>query len=183
MRVIEEYYKSDELLHGTYILNITPAEIIKALDDLKLHADDCESEIYDSYILDNGQVQKIKSYLINNLNEDFSKYTYLLSCYDDTQVVNNVTSFEEYIELNEFDRATNHIYKHHKLKIPPSEIFSYIEDIDLQNDDTLEDYEIYELTETQIKRLKPFVENSILNNDLNKYKYYLYHKRVPIALD
>ncbi|WP_449389408.1 DUF7683 domain-containing protein [Chryseobacterium lineare] len=186
MRVIEEYCKSDGFLHKDYILNITPAEIIKTLDDLELNEDDYEDEIYDSYILDNVQIQKIKSFLLENLNEDFDKYEYLLACYSDDEKSlekEKIKSFEEYIELNEFDRKTNTISRHYKLTIAPTEIFSYIKDIVLQNDDTLEDYELYELNKKQIKRLKNFVKNDILNEDVSKYKYYLHHKIGPNAID
>ena len=186
IRVIEEYNKNQDFLHKKYILKITPKEIIKTLDDLTLNKDDYEDEIYDPYILDELQIQKLKPYLVDSLNEDFVKYDYVLSCYSENQqpsIIKNVKYYEDIIELNEFDRKTNYIHKHYELTVPPTEIFPYIDDIILEEDDTLEDYELYELTEIQIQRLKPFVKNGTLNENINKYKYHLYHKKVPIYED
>lgn len=37
MRVIEEYSKNDDFRYHVYVLNMTTAEIINTLDDLKLN--------------------------------------------------------------------------------------------------------------------------------------------------
>ncbi|MDR2235935.1 MAG: hypothetical protein LBE92_07415 [Chryseobacterium sp.] len=83
-RVIEEYNKNDEYLHKDYTLNITIQEIVKVLDDLVLYENDYEDEIYDQYDLTEEQIQKLKPFLKNNLNEDFDKYSYQLACYNES---------------------------------------------------------------------------------------------------
>lgn len=85
-RVIEEYSKSDEYLHKDYTLNMTAEEIVKVLDDLVLNEDDYEYEIYDQYDLTKEQIQKLKPFLKNDLNENLDKYLYQLACYsEDTE--------------------------------------------------------------------------------------------------
>ncbi|RNA61765.1 hypothetical protein D1631_07380 [Chryseobacterium nematophagum] len=184
VRSIEEYRKSDKALNKGYILNITPKEILKILDDLKLYEDDYKDEIYDQYDLTEQQIQKLKPFLKENLNEDFNIYLYQLTCHNEQLVEKKtIKYFAEFISLNEFDKETGDIQNHYELTVPPNKIFPYIEDIILDDDDTLEDYELYELTEIQIQKLKPFVKNNFLNENINKFKYYLQHVRKPIYED
>ncbi|WP_374464574.1 hypothetical protein [Chryseobacterium sp.] len=82
-RVIEEYSILDEYIHKDYTLNITVEEILKVLDDLVLHEDDYENEIYDQYDLTKEQVFKLKPFVENDFNEDFDKYMYQLACYSE----------------------------------------------------------------------------------------------------
>ncbi len=81
LRVIEEF--SNETLHKEYMLNITPETILEVLEDLVLMGEDYEDEIYGQYNLTEAQVQKLKQYLIEPLNENFEKYTYELGCYEE----------------------------------------------------------------------------------------------------
>ena len=79
---IEEYSIDDGYIHKDYPLTITAEEIIHVLDDFVLNEDDDENEIYDQYELTMEQVEKLKPFLENNLNEDFDQYLYQLACYD-----------------------------------------------------------------------------------------------------
>ncbi|MDV7697042.1 hypothetical protein N6B72_08920 [Chryseobacterium soli] len=83
VRVIEEFSKKEEILHKEYKLDITSKQIITELDDLILNEEDYEDEIYDPYNLTEVQVQKLKPFLKEFLQEDFKKYTYELGCYEE----------------------------------------------------------------------------------------------------
>jgi len=83
VRFIEEFSKKEEILHKGYKLEITSKQLIAELDDLILNEEDYEDEIYDPYNLTEVQVQKLKPFLKEFLQEDFEKYTYELGCYEE----------------------------------------------------------------------------------------------------
>lgn len=85
VRAIEEFSKKEEILHKEYKLDITSTQLLKELDDLILNEEDYEDEIYDQYNLTKLQVQKLKPFLKELLKEDFEKYTYELSCYEEEE--------------------------------------------------------------------------------------------------
>ncbi|WP_413533408.1 hypothetical protein [Empedobacter brevis] len=88
IRYIEEFNNSDDRLHHEYELEISVEQILTELDDLILNKDDYPNEIYDPYLLTNLQVEKLKSFLKqkNSLKQDFHKYSYFLSCYEENNI-------------------------------------------------------------------------------------------------
>lgn len=86
IRVIEEFKNSDDSLNKEYQLNISAEKIVEILDDLILNQDDYPDEIYDPYLLNKSQIEKLIPHLKEKLKYDISKYEYYLSCYEDETV-------------------------------------------------------------------------------------------------
>ena len=82
IRVIEEFNNSDEKLNEEYVLDITPEIMLEILIDLVLNEDDYPYEVYDTYPISQDDIQKLKPFLKKQLKEDFSKYSYYISCYE-----------------------------------------------------------------------------------------------------
>ncbi|WP_187478098.1 hypothetical protein [Amniculibacterium sp. G2-70] len=83
VRVIEEFNNTDEKLNKEYILNIAAEKILEVLDDLVLNEDDYPNEIYDPYDLTISQIEKLKPFLNEKLEENLEIYSYQLSCYEE----------------------------------------------------------------------------------------------------
>ncbi|MDM1072850.1 hypothetical protein HX001_10155 [Empedobacter brevis] len=85
VRYIEEFNNSNDKLNNEYILDITPEKILEVLQDFKLNNDDYPNEIYDSYLLTILQLNRLKPFLKDKLEENILKYSYYLSAYEDNR--------------------------------------------------------------------------------------------------
>jgi ribosomal protein S15P/S13E len=182
IRVIEEYRKNDDKHIGRYHLNINPETIIKVLDDLVLNKDDYENEIFDPYFLTESQIKKLLPFLEekDGINLDYDKYIYELMCYEEEPSI-KINHFIYSRSIKEFDKQTLEIHGDYELDITPKEIMSVLYDLILDEDDTEDELnEVYELTQSQIQRLKPFLKKDKLNEEMEKYIYYLYHSNTAI---
>lgn len=83
IRVIEEFMKHDNSLHKEYELNISTDKLLEILDDLELNEGDYPDEVYDSYELTKNQIERLKPFFSEVLEEDMQIYLYQLSCYED----------------------------------------------------------------------------------------------------
>lgn len=83
IRVIEEFYNTDESLHREYILSMKARDILEVLEDLDLNEDDYPDEIYDSYNLTILQVQKLRPFLEIDFEPNETLYSYQLGCYQE----------------------------------------------------------------------------------------------------
>ena len=172
IRAIEEYRKRDNFLNKEYILDITAERILKILDDFTLYEED--PKLYFQYYLTQSQVKRLKSFLKKGvvLNEDFEEYIYQLACYDDVEKF-EYKNFEKVLSIEEYDINTRILQKKYELNTFPDQIKNILPDLYIDEcDEEMEDG--YELTQSQVKRLKSFLKKGVvLNENFQKNDYYL----------
>ncbi|MDQ1095222.1 MULTISPECIES: DUF7683 domain-containing protein [Chryseobacterium] len=76
IRSVKEFSKLSNEINKSYGLEIDSKEILKILDDLSVDEDD--ENLDEVYKLTDSQIEKLKPFLKENLNQNIEKYDYYL---------------------------------------------------------------------------------------------------------